>query len=109
MQPIVPKENDVVSGCLRYLNGQGIFAWRNNNAGIARVRAGRMFHTFNGIKGVADIVGCLHDGRILCVEAKRPGKLNDQSEFQKDNGIYILCDSWSMLETKLKELGVIKE
>jgi hypothetical protein len=116
MKAPVPKENEVVSGCLRFLNACGIFAWRNNNMGTARKRGKSIFYTFNGIRGVADIIGVVSDGRILCCECKRPGKLKDQSDEQKyfeeqivkSNGIYVLVDSWEMLEQKLKEKQVIK-
>ena len=115
-QTIVPKETEVVSSCIRYLNANGMFSWRSNNMGVARQEGGRKFHTFNGIRGVSDIIGVLPDGRILCVECKRPGKLNNQSDDQKyfqeqvekNHGVYVLCDSWVMLEEKLKAIGVVK-
>jgi hypothetical protein len=131
--PIVPKESQVVTSCLRFLNGVGIFAWRNNNSGTYRGRrAGKDIYSFRGIHGVSDIIGVFpsiimdetrnqnienkYAGRIICVECKRPGKLNGQSEGQidfqeqieKNGGIYILCDSWEMLESKLKQLNIIK-
>lgn len=125
MTPYVPKESEVQSACLRYLNGVGIFAWRTNNGGTARQRGKKIFYTFNGIRGVSDITSICpfnkdgtkteNTGKILCIEMKRPGKLNTQSEDQKEferminknNGIYILCDGWEMLDKKLKELKII--
>lgn len=114
----VPKESEVLTSCLRYLNGVGIFAWRVNNVGIPRKRGNRMVYAFHGMRGISDICGVLNDstGRILCVEVKRPGKLSEQSEYQqefqknieKDKGIYLLVDSWDMLDKKLKEMGIIK-
>jgi hypothetical protein len=117
LTPNEPKESDVLSSCLRYLNGMKIFVWRSNNMGVTRVRGGKTFHTFNGLRGVADILGVTNDGtgRILAIECKRPGKMNNQSEEQKEfekminqsNGIYLLVDSWEMLDKKLKEKGII--
>lgn len=131
--PVIPKESQVVTSCLHLLNGLGIFAFRVNNAGTYRGRrGGRDIYSFRGILGVSDIIGCLppiimgearnenipskYAGKILCCEVKRSGKLNNQSEGQidfermikKNEGVYILTDSWEMLELKLKELGIIK-
>jgi hypothetical protein len=114
-------ESQVVTSALRYLSACNIYAWRNNNMGTARFRGGEKYYTFNGTRGVSDILGIapkgtLHEGKILCMEAKRPGNINGQSdeqkqfqlEIEKNGGIYILFDSWEMLEKRFKELGIVK-
>ena len=132
-QPVVPKESQVQTAILRYLNGVGIFAFRVNNGGVYRGRrGGKNIYSFNGILGVSDIISCLppivmgsvrsqgipssYGGVICCIEVKRPGKLNNQSDGQRDfqeqieknKGIYLLVDSYEMLDNKFKELGIIK-
>lgn len=102
---IKEKEADVLHSCLKTLSAFGIFAWRNNNMGVRRSRAGKDFYTFAGLRGVSDIVGVLPDGRILCVECKATGKLKSQSpeqkQFQEDiernGGEYLLVDSYETI------------
>jgi hypothetical protein len=114
-------ESAVVTSALRYLSSCGVYAWRNNNQGTARFKGGNKFYTFNGTRGIADILGIApkgtpYEGKILCMEAKRPGNLKGQSEEQKqfqmeienNGGIYILFDDWQIIEKKFKELGIVK-
>lgn len=61
---------------------KGIFCWRNNTTGVFDPTK-KTFRTFSGLRGVADILGVLDDGRFLAIEVKRPkGKLSpEQDEF----------------------------
>jgi hypothetical protein len=79
------KETDLVRACLDWLALHRVLAWRANNTGI--YDPGRkVFRSFHGLKGVADILGILprtvtlHDGSaatfgsLLGVECKRAGE-----------------------------------
>lgn len=72
--PEVP-ESEVLRACLRALQARGIFAWRNNTGMFFASHEGRRRAIRAGHPGSADILGLLPDGRLLAVEAKRPGKL----------------------------------
>lgn len=63
------KENQVQKEVLSYLKRNGIFCWRNNNTAVYDQRLG-FYRTFDGLKGVGDILGILPDGRFLSVECK---------------------------------------
>ena len=106
------KESELLTYCLRLLSAFSIFAWRNNNMGVRRERNGKAFYTFNGTRGVADIIA-VHpkNGKIICIECKAEGKLKNKSPEQKDfqeqieksGGYYFLIDSYDMLIKKLEE------
>lgn len=74
------REGDILKACLEYLKLRGVFAWRNNNAGVMRESKGRKFWTFTGLRGVSDILGVLPDGRFLAVEVKRPGEVPTEAQ-----------------------------
>jgi hypothetical protein len=84
--------------------------------GTARFKGGKKYYTFNGVRGVPDILCILPNGQFCGIEAKRPGNINGQSDEQKyfeqevnrNKGIYILTDSWELVEKKFKELGIVK-
>jgi len=64
-------ESDLVRACLGLLAMHGVFAWRANTTGI--FDPGRkVFRSFQGMRGVSDILGLLDGGRFLAVEAKVP-------------------------------------
>jgi hypothetical protein len=76
------RESDVLAGCLLYLKLKGVWCWRQNQGAIPL--AGGGYRRFNGLKGLADILGILPCrlrvgegevtiGRLLAVEVKRPG------------------------------------
>src|SRR5437764_15454990 len=87
------RESDVLSGCLHYLKLKGIYCWRQNQGAIPLKDGG--YRRFNGLKGVADILGILPQkvevvgagltlfGNLLAVETKRKGETlrPDQEEF----------------------------
>lgn len=112
---IKESESEVLSSCLKTLSAFGIFAWRSNNMGTYRHPKGRdPFYSFNGLRGVSDILGVLPDGRILCVECKATGKLKDQKPEQKrfqeyierNGGMYWLIDSFEMLTDLIDKNGL---
>jgi hypothetical protein len=117
------KEAEVLSSCLKTLSAFGVFAWRNNNMGVRRERAGQSFYTFNGVRGVSDIIGVLPrsfgklEGHILCVECKATGKLKTQSPEQKAfqceieaaGGEYLLVDSYEMIIAWLEKQKAVKK
>ena len=71
------KHKDLIAACLAYLEGYGVFAWKSNT-GAAKI--GNRFVRF-GVKGVADIIGCMERGRFLAVECKiRSDKPSDEQK-----------------------------
>lgn len=105
------EESFVVNACLDFLQIKKIFAWRNNTGAV---KAGKNRFIRFGHVGSADIIGVCPDGRILCIECKRPkgGRLSEpQKEFldciNRNGGIGIVVNSIESLESQLKEAGVI--
>lgn len=84
---------------------KGIFCWRQNQGAIP-TKDGR-FRRFVGQKGLADIIGILHDGRFLAVEVKRPKKHPslEQEQFLAEinarGGLALVVHSASELEEAL--------
>jgi hypothetical protein len=86
------RESDVLSGCLAWLQLNGVWCWRQNQGAIPLPGGG--FRRFVGLKGVSDILGILPQtvrladesapvtfGNLLAVETKRPGeKLRPEQE-----------------------------
>jgi hypothetical protein len=105
-------EAEVLRFCLELLKLRGVFAWRNNNAGIRRRdKAGREFYAFSGAKGSADIFAIWH-GRFISIECKRTG--GKMTEYQdswlravRDAGgaAWVVCSA-AELDEQLKALGV---
>ncbi len=62
-------ESDLVSACLRLLQLRHLYAWRSNNVPVYDP-ARKRYRTFRGLRGVADILGCLPNGKLLAVECK---------------------------------------
>jgi hypothetical protein len=101
-------ENRVKTEVLKYLKLRQIKAW-SNPSGAVRIRPGK-FMSF-GLKGSADIVGCLPDGRFLAVEVKAEhGRLSpEQREFlemiKRQGGLAIVAQSWKDIDQALREAG----
>lgn len=81
-------ENSVKNDVMDYLTSLGIYHWRNNTGRRGKVNYGRI--------GSSDIIGLLHNGRLLAVETKcKTKQTKDQKEFQRNieanNGLYILA------------------
>jgi hypothetical protein len=101
-------ENRVKAEVLKYLKLRRIKAW-SNPSGAVRIRPGK-FMSF-GLKGSADILGCLPDGRFLAVECKAEhGRLSpEQRQFLTDvkaqGGLAIVARSYRDIEATLLEAG----
>lgn len=68
-----------------YLKAHGIFCWKTDSVGLYNPTR-KVFmksHNPHRIKGVADIIGILPDGRMLAIEVKSPKGYpsKDQKEF----------------------------
>jgi hypothetical protein len=66
--------NDLTRQCLDYLTLCGVFAFRVNTTGVWDNQR-KVYRTFQGLKGVSDILGLLplnspFPGRMLAVEVK---------------------------------------
>jgi hypothetical protein len=101
-------ESRVKAEVLKYLKLRQIKAW-SNPSGAVRIRPGK-FMSF-GLKGSADILGCLPDGRFLAVEVKAPGgRLSpEQRQFLADikalGGLAAVVRGWKELDQALREAG----
>jgi hypothetical protein len=101
-------ENRVKTEVLKYLKLRQIKAW-SNPSGAVRIRPGK-FMSF-GLKGSADILGCLPGGKILAVECKAErGRLSpEQRQFLEDikalGGLAIVAKSYQDIEMALMEVG----
>lgn len=110
MFPEMP-ESGVVSSCLGLLDLMNIKAWRNNT-GALKDQRGRLVRY--GLKGSADIIGILPDGRFLSVECKRPGGRirPEQKDFMemiiKNKGVACIVHSCDELMEELKKAGIGK-
>lgn len=119
--PHIVLEREIQKACLSWLQAKGIYAWRQNTAGVYDPIQ-KTFRTFHGLRGVADILGIvpqdvlceLEDklqyerfGCLLAVEVKRPGKAptNEQAAFLREinerGGIGICVHGIEELEAQL--------
>ena len=104
---ISTSETIIVRACLDWLAWKRIMAWRSNNTGIYD-SAKKVFRTFQGLKGVADILGIFPQtvalaggervmfGNALAIEVKKPGEhpRPDQESFLqgiRDRGGIGIC------------------
>ena len=108
MKTKLPTEKQIQQTILRWLNLNGIMAWRNNTGRFfLKNKSGkeRMFQA--GVKGSSDIFAILKTGQFVAIEVKsKYGKLSlDQEIFldkvEKQGGISIVAYS---LEDVIKEL-----
>ncbi len=91
-----------------YLKFRGIFAWQNKSSGTYDQKL-RRFRTPGPwfMRGTADIMGCLDDGTILCIEVKtKTGKLSlvqkiFGEEIKLRGGFYLVARSVSDVELAL--------
>ena len=105
-------EGHIKAAILRYFERRGILAW-NNPTGRVRIASDRWVSF--GMKGSADIVGCLPDWRFLAVECKAPkGRLtHEQAAFleriQGLGGVTIVARSFMELDEALRKAGYAAE
>jgi hypothetical protein len=104
----LPKEGDLIKSCLQLLSLRGCFAWRNNVTGVYDpVR--KVFRTFQGLKGVSDVLGVLPGGRFIAVETKMAGNeptLDQQlflSNVQAHGGLAVVAYDVRELEAALAD------
>jgi len=105
---IVPKESEVQATILQWLLLKKIFCWRNNTTGIYDPYKKTFRFNPYVLKGIADILGILPDGKFLAIEVKRPGgKLSEwQTAFlqaiQQYGGIAFMAEDVKDVEERLK-------
>lgn len=112
------KEIDLVRACLDWLALRRIKAWRSNNTGVYDP-AKKVYRTFQGLRGVSDILGIVPQtvpiagervtfGNFLAIEVKRQGEVlrPDQEQFLEEirqrGGIALCIRSLTELEQKLE-------
>lgn len=106
--------NDLTKACLRLLALRGVFAWRMNNTGVRRTdKRGRQFWAFNGLRGIADVLGvCAPDGKFLAIEIKvgddeqSPHQLAFEASVRDSGGLYFVVRSVKDLDELLTENGI---
>jgi|HubBroStandDraft_4_1064222.scaffolds.fasta_scaffold00070_33 hypothetical protein len=108
---------------LEYLKAVGVFAWRNNVAGIKRRdKSGREFYAKAAMKGASDVFGVLPAhmerhvfypfGRFMALELKSPtGKVTPDQQLFLDSvghagGLALVVRSLDGLRAVFKELGI---
>src|SRR3990170_3214753 len=108
------KESDIQKQIMEYLESRGVYCWKNFTTGIPDKNIEGGYRT-NPNSGMADIMGVLPDGRLLCIEVKKKSSVTKKSRLQKqliflnridiNNGIaffaYSLQDVTDKLETTL--------
>lgn len=98
----------VLKDCLKWLNGKGILANRNN-VGSGRIGESGFYNY--GIKNGGDIIGLLPDGQHFEIECKRgrggrlsAGQQKRLRDIKKNNGLYFIAHSWMELELCMRNL-----
>jgi len=105
-------EGIILAGCLRYLQRQNVYHWRNST-GAVRIGPGR-FMRFGKV-GSSDILGVLPGGKILCVECKaQGGRLTpEQKQFIQDvrdlGGVCLVVKHWQEIDSALRQEGFISD
>ncbi|GIW83233.1 MAG: hypothetical protein KatS3mg105_5040 [Gemmatales bacterium] len=108
------RESDLIAVCLKWLRYHRIFAWRQNNISVFDRRS-RSFRSFQGLRGVSDILGVLPDGRFLAIECKldkRPLSY-DQKRFldqvKSNGGLALVARSLGDLKSNLCNYVFVQE
>ena len=107
-----PTESDIVRSCLEYLRRCGWVCWRSNTGAAAYTNAaGKRRFVRYGEPGIADILGVLPGGRMLCVECKsatgrlRPGQEAFLGRVRAAGGLALVVRSVTELAALLREAG----
>ena len=101
-------ETALVRACLDLLTFCGVLCWRNNTTGVYDP-ARKRFRTFQGRKGVSDILGVLPRGKFLAVECKvGKNKLSPEQELflgdvERYGGIGLVVYELGDLESFLRD------
>ena len=93
-----PKANDLTKTILQYLRFNGVCCWRQNNAAIYDAAKQTFRANSVGMKGVADVLGVMKDGRFIAIEIKTTDKQSEeQKEFEQEitkrGGVYVVARS----------------
>lgn len=116
------KEIDLVRACLEWLSLRRIKAWRTNNTGVYDPTR-KVYRTFQGLRGVSDILGIVPQtvtldgeritfGNFLAIEVKRPGERlrPEQDEFldeiRQRGGIGLCIRSLTELEQQFSNFPI---
>lgn len=106
-------EKTVKNQILAFLRLHGIFCWPNDSVGLFDTKRKAFRSAKHKLKGVSDILGVLPDGKILCIEVKRPkskgkaaGVLSVYQEFfianvLANNGIAFMAKSLDDVQSNL--------
>lgn len=105
-------EKQIENQILTYLQSKKIFAWKNQSTGTYDPRKGifRKSNNKHHINGVSDILGVVKDGRILCIEVKKPyiskktGLISYKTQEQIEK---MASDDQVFFINKIKSLGGI--
>jgi VRR-NUC domain len=116
------RETDLVRAVLDWLSLRRIKAWRTNNTSIFDPIK-KVYRTFQGLRGVSDILGILPQtvdlqgqqvtfGNFLAIEVKRPGEAlrEDQEVFLQEirerGGIGLCVRSLADLEREMQSFPI---
>lgn len=102
-------EKQIENSILEFLTWKKIFCWKNQTTGVFDPVKKQFRKSWNQyhLKGVADILGILPDGRFLAIEVKAPKKYptKEQREFIKfindKNGLAFVARSIEDVEDNL--------
>jgi len=113
MAKLVIKETLIKNSILDYLHYKNIFCWLNNTSGNYSIKTNSYYKNPRLLRGVADIIGLLPDGRLLAIECKS-GKnrqsaeqINFQNGIVGNKGIYILAYSLDDVEFALNKIRLL--
>jgi len=102
-------EGRIQAAVLRYLQQQGVFAWRQNNLAVFDPKMnGYRAHT--GLKGVSDILSVIR-GRLVAWEIKTPRSKQSadqvffQQRLERNGGRYFLIHSLEEAKEALRSCG----
>lgn len=96
--------NALTVAVLSFLRLRGCFAWRQNNLRVP----GR---SFNGVKGIPDVVGVAPDGRFIGVEIKTGTDTQSeaqrafQSEIERRSARYYVIRNTAEIVAVLEAVG----
>jgi len=64
-------ETSIRNGIVQWLTAYHVFAWPNDTVGIYDAKSGGFRTNPKRLRGVADILGIVGDGKLLAIEVKR--------------------------------------
>ena len=106
MKPRIPLEKEIQAKISQLLDYHHIFHWVQKTQGTYDPRK-KVFRKSAMKKGVADICGLLRNGRMFCIEVKRPGGiLSDEqyiflADINRNGGIAFMANNLEIVKEKL--------